>query len=237
MNQLERIALKHGFNLKAFELAKENYYSNCGVKILNSDDPKSVINRDESISKASESFYNFCMMLRDILLICADEAELREDFELFHNDIQEIIPKACLQTETNIKITIGLFRDFYIFTKINLPNSLYSMDDEFWFLLCQLSDIGKFSFKEEHTPSREIRKKYPQLFNKRGNIYKLFRNFLLNQIEYGFCNSIGYIEVRWENNIKSDKLILNYCKAFKIMHRINFLLWCENKKMLKKDNL
>ena len=75
---------------------------------------------------------------------------------------------------------------------------------------------------------------YPQLFNKRCNIYKLTRNFFISQMEYGFCNTIGYIEVKWDRDTAFDKLLTNICETFIIMYRMNFLLWKEEVKLNQK---
>jgi len=235
MKESDRILVKYYVDINSFSVAKDNYYRDCGLKTVNPGEVLDEIDRIQTSKQSRESFDVLCKKLAEILDICANEVNLKENAEIFYNVDKEIVPKVGFHSEqSNIDITIGLFRDFYITTKISFTDNLSSMPDEFWQMLFKLSTYGKFEFREEHKPSAEIRKKYPQLFNKRGSIYKLTRNYFLSQTEYGFCNSLGHISVQWKNDTKFDDLINYFCETFKIMYSLNHMLWSEENKKNKK---
>lgn len=232
MINIEEITKKHKVDLGSFDLAKANYYKDCIKTIL--DNPNEIVDKlDKSDlkDKAIKSFDSICGKLSEIILICGHEASVKENAEILWSTLKDVIPQVGFITEkTNINITIGLFRDFYITTKLNYTNNLSSMTDEFWQMLLRLTEIGLFKFTEDQKPSPVIRNKYPHLFNKRGGIYKLTRNYFLSQMEYGHCNSLGYLNVQWDNETSFEKLILNYCETFKIMYKLNYMLWKEELK-------
>ncbi len=218
---------KYKLDTKEFELAKRNYYR----------DSSTLNNPEYNIEAAKKSFVIFCDQLKIIIKIAARECDMKESADIYQTSFEDIIPKIGFNTnESNMSITFGLFRDFYIITRIENPNNISSMKDEFWLLLAQLQDMGDFSFKEQHKPTTEQRKKYPHLFKQRGNIYKLTRNYFLNQIEYGHCSTLGFLTVKWDSEAKFTDLIPKFIESFKIMYRLNFLLWIEHQKKEKLRN-
>ncbi len=220
-----RIENKYNFKIKDFDLSLREYYKARDIRRKSDFVP----------GEAERTFNQLCKKLIEILNVSGNECEVGEPAELFCNSYEGVIPKASFETaETKMGITIGLFRDFYIQTKINNANHLSLMRDEFWCLLARLQDIGKFEFKEEHKPDSALRKKYPDLFGKRGGIYKIMRNYFLNQIEYGHCSSIGFISVKWDSEIGCDAILSKYIDSFKIMYKLNYMLWLEDLKIKKK---
>ncbi|VBB44198.1 hypothetical protein TRIP_D250007 [uncultured Paludibacter sp.] len=235
MKDNDKILIKYYVDINSFNVAKDNFYRDCSLRTVIPNEVLSEMDRIQSSKQSRDSFAVLCKKLAEIMNICANEANLKEEAEIFYNIDKEIVPKVGFHSDqSGIDITIGLFRDFYITTKICFPDNLNSMPDEFWQMLFKLSNYGKFEFREEHKPSAEIRKKHPQLFNKRGSIYKLTRNYFLSQTEYGYCNSLGHISVQWGNGTKFDDLINNYCETFKIMYNLNHMLWREENKKNKK---
>ncbi len=225
MVTVQNIVKKYNIDPEEFDQAKQDYYTYCST----------INNKQYDREKAIECFNRFIQMLVSIARIAATESKVKEDADIFTSERKDIIPKVgFVTTDTEIEISIGLFRDFYILAKLSYVNNLSSMGDDFWQLLLRLPELGKFEFKEEPKSSPEERKKYPQLFNKRGSIYKLTRNYFVSQMEYGHCNSLGYLEVKWDNATKFEDLILKYIETFRILYRLNYLLRQEDQKQAKK---
>ncbi len=224
-SHIETIVKKHELNLLHFEVAKKNFYKHCGIKIIKKGEKFNFENKSLLKENAHNSFNEICEKLQEILNICAIESKVKEKNNIYRSYSNTIIPKVAFYTEfSNIEITIGLYQDFYITTRINNANNINLMPDKFWQMLFRLSNIGKFKFQEEHKISSDISKRFPHLFNKRGNIYKLIRNYFLNQVEYGSCNSLGFLTVSWSNETPFDKLIILFVETFSIMYKLNYML-------------
>jgi hypothetical protein len=224
MTIFKRLQQKYNFNIEDFETSKKNYYNFCNR----------IDNADYSLEKSQEAYLTLCKKFEDILKLCVSEAGITENLEIYFDKEKYLIPKVGLETQiTNIPFTIGLFRNFYIVTELKNPHNLKIMKDEFWSLIFKLSELGKFKFKENEKPSDSMRIKYPQLFNKQGNYYKLLRNYFLYEIEYGQIRSLGYISVSWDDATSFKNLIVSFCEAFRIMYQLNLMLWRPDNKNIK----
>jgi hypothetical protein len=227
MKPIDVLLRKYKINVAEFELAKVDYYTHC----------KTINNPNFSVEKARIAFDNICNKFDILLRICADEIKLKESAGIVAGERKDVIPRVGFYTDTtDIGITLGLFRDFYLATEIVCPHNLKFMKDDFWKLLFELSTIGKFGFKEKEKPDKSERTKYPHLFNKTGNFYKLLRNYFLYETgtlrEYRPLQ-LGYIGVSWENKTNFTELIPKFCKTFKLMYELNFMLWKHDNKHVK----
>lgn len=221
---LKQLTTKYIVDIETFESAKKGYYTYC----------RQIENPDYSPDKASQAFETLCQKFEHILRICGSEANVTEGVNTFLGEQKRFIPNASLQTcSTEFNFTFGLFREFYLVTELKNPHNLKHMKDDFWHLLFKLADIGKFGFKENEKPSSTMRSKYPQLFNKQGNYYKLLRNYFLYEMDHGLIRSLGYVSVSWPNQTPFGKLIPKACEAFRLMYEINLLLWRPDNKSTK----
>lgn len=224
MTEITKLKKKYIIDIPSFELAKQDYYTSCNT----------INNPNFSAEKSNAAYKALCDKFDHIFRISATEANLKETAGIFSSEQKELIPRVGFTTDTtDIGFTIGLFRDFYLTTQIKNSHNIKFMKDEFWALLFELSSIGKFGFKENEKPDKNMRLKHPQLFSKTGNYYKLLRNYFLFEADYGLIRELGYISVSWENDTKFDTLIPKFCQAFKIMYQINFLLWRHDNKSVK----
>lgn len=224
MDSIAKLKKKYQINTESFDLAKKDFYKYCST----------VNNPSFSVEKATEAFENLNLKFVDIFNIIANVAKIKESANIFRSEQKGIIPKVAFCTDTTmLDFTIGLFRDFYITTELKNPQNIKYMQDEFWVLLFELSTIGKFSFKEIEKPSKNIMDKHPQLFNKRGNYYKMLRNYFLYETEYNSIRSLGYIAVSWDSDTSFDILIPKFSQAFKIMYQLNLMLWKHDNKKVK----
>ncbi len=213
---LKQLVTKHIVELENFESAKTDYYTHC----------RQIDNPDFLHDDAGQAFESLCQKFDHILRICGSEANVTEGVNTFLGEQKRLIPNASLQTtSTEFNFTFGLFREFYLVTELKNPHNLKHMNDDFWQLLFKLSDMGKFGFKENEKLTSTMRSKYPQLFNKQGNYYKLLRNYFLYEMEHGLVRSLGYVSVSWPNKTPFGKLLPKACEAFRIMYEINLLLW------------
>jgi len=221
MNDIKSLKKRHAIDLVSFEYAKKRYYSDCFW----------FENPGYDENTANESYEKICEKLAEIIRICAEEAKVKENADIYRDTDKHRIPRANFWTDvTDQPITIGLFREFYIATKLNNPHNIKLMNDDFWGLLFRLSTLGKFTFKESEQPTKAMRAKYPQLFKKTGNYYKLLRNYFLCEVEHGKVALLGNISISWANDTPFSKLIPYYCEAFSIMYQLNYLLWKQDNK-------
>lgn len=227
MKVIDVLIKKYKLDVPSFDIAKKDFYIYCNT----------IDNPDFSVDKARIAFDKLCDKFDIILRICADEMKLKESAGTVASERKDVIPRVGFYTDTTeIGLTLGLFRDFYLVTEIICPHNLKFMKDDFWRLLFELCTIGKFGFKEKEKPDKSERVKHPHLFNKTGNFYKLLRNYFLYETgtlrEYRPLQ-LGYIAVSWENNTNFSELIPKLCSAFKIMYELNFMLWKHDNKHIK----
>ncbi len=235
-----KILKKYDFDTSEFELAVNSFYENCGITFYNKGDEIPKIDKKEAIAKSTKSFDNLIVKLVKIIKICGQESKIREFGDIYatENDAPFTIPRANLNTEkTDIDITIGVFRGFYIATDLKYVNNIKSMPDKFWQLITKLTELGNFEFIEQNKITPDLRKKYSSLFKTRGNIYKLTRNYFINQLEYGFCDSLGTLRVSWNYDIDKADLIGKFIETFKIMYSINHMLWTIENKITTANNV
>lgn len=224
MTDITKLSKKYKFDSKQFDTSKSNYYTFCN----------NIDNPSFSVEKSENAFKTLCENFVQILDIAASEVNLKESATIYSPKKLTRPTHVAIETEiTDINITFGLFRDFYLATPIKNPKSIKFMKDEFWGLLFELSVLGKFGFKEAEQSDKKMRQKHPQLFNKTGNYYKLLRNYFLFEVDYGHIRNLGSISVSWDNSTTFDKLIPKICDTFKIMYQLNFLLWRHENKNVK----
>lgn len=222
MINVEKAIRRNKLELTKFEKIRQNFNDNPRISIIKKgENPK--INPNNNSQKC---FYDFQDSLDEILRACYKESKVKEPFSFFDEEYEKIIPKVgVLGLESGMQITAGLFRDFYIISELICVEYLNYMKDDFWHLLTRLQDYGKFRFIEEPSMSSNIKAKYPKLFNKRGHIYKISRNYFIYQTEYGYCRSLGFLEVKWDRNMDFKQVINNYLNTFDILYKINELLY------------
>lgn len=224
MKDITKLAKKYKFDTNSFDISKNEYYTFCNT----------INNPNFSVEASENAFKSLCENLAQILDVAASEINLKENATFFVPKKLMRPPRVAFESEiSDINITLGLFRNFYLATSINNPQNIKFMKDEFWSLIFELSTIGKFSFKEGEQPDKNMRQKHPQLFNKTGNYYKLLRNYFLFEADYGHIRNLGSISVSWDNSTKFDKLIPNICNSFQLMYHINLLLWRHDNKTVK----
>lgn len=165
--------------------------------------------------------------LAEVVEIAAKELKIK-DYELYGTEEREIIPKIGFVTK-DFEFTIGLFRDFYIIWEIKNPDVIKDMKDDFWMLLFEWSKLGKFQFKENDVNLPNLRKKHPNLFNKRSNFFKLFRNYYLTQVEYKSTRQLGFISLTWDDKLAPAEIVSNLLNAIEIIYKLNKMLSVEPK--------
>lgn len=227
-SQMDSIIKKYGLDISCFESAKSNYYTHCNR----------IDNLDYNVSLAKRSFEEIGNKFIEILRICAQETKVKENADLLVSSFSDLVPRSIFCGEkTCIEITIGLFRGFYISTDLRNIADLRSMNDEFWVQLVSLSQLGEFEFRERNKPAIETRREYPHLFNRHGNLYRLFRNYFFSQIGQGKPSDLGPLVITWEHDMKFDKVIERYIEAFKILYKLNLLLVKQESRDIDRKNL
>lgn len=215
MTEIKTLIQKYSLDLNSFELAKQEYYTYCNV----------VNNPEFSKERARHAYEALCKKFQELLEVYAHEADLKERADIYLGSERIGTPMVAFSTSVSkIDITIGLFRDFYMATTIKNPHNIKYMPDEFWILLFELGSLGRFNFSEIEKPTKEMRTKHPQMFNKRGNYFKLLRNYFLYEADYGMIRGLGNIAISLDNKTPFEELIVSFSKVFRIMYRLNLLL-------------
>lgn len=229
----DNILMKYNFNVQEFEQALKGYENNCGIKIIETGEAIPTVNKLEAMTKSTDSFNYLTSALANIIKICGHEASVRESAGIYDSELVGGFkyPNVRFAGEkSKIDISISLFGYFYISTKLDNVNNIRLMPDKFWQEISKLSELGKFEYIEENQIAPHLKKKYPHLFKSRGSIYRLTRNYFINQMETGNCDSLGSIRLRWDRDTASEVLVANFINAFKSMYTINYMLWkVENK--------
>lgn len=221
MKYINTLKKKYGFETSDFELTKSKYYEECNR----------AIESNFSIEKGEEEFIKICEVFGSIITIAADEAKIKETGKIYYADKKELIPSVSFVGDTTkLQQSIGLFRGFFIVIELRNAQNIKFMKDNFWNLLFKLSSLGEFSFQEIDPPTKSMRLKHPQLFNKSGNFFKLLRNYFLFETEENQVRRLGFIKLTWSNTTKFDDLIPLYCEAFELLYQMNFMLWLQEGK-------
>lgn len=216
MISIDKLEKKYKFNFSGFEKSLDNYY----------EFSSSINNPKFDAKKGRKAYQDLTNYFKEIINIAVIEYKIKEPNQYFSSVLSEtIIPKTRFYSpKTEFEFTIGLFQDFYVIWEVNFCNNLKSMKDDFWKLLIEFSNLGKFDFKEEKRNLLDLRKKHKHLFNQRGNFYKFMRNYFLTQIEYGGTTELGYIELKWDNEIDKNEMVQKFIHSIEILYKLNILL-------------
>lgn len=176
--------------------------------------------------KAEAAFYDLLDCFAEIMMLCAKNANKKMTYELYNTEIEDVIPKITLKSnDGNIEITIGLFRDFFLTAKINSADGIKDMNDLFWLEILEFMKLGKFGFYETDVNIKSIKSKYPIMFGKRSNFFKMIRNYILSHAEGERIYRFGIISLEWDRDkIDYPDLLNNFLRAFKYAHSINNML-------------
>lgn len=128
--------------------------------------------------------------------------------------------------KTNIEYRFG-FDDEGLYMSTYLVNwkNLGLMKDDFWVILNQLKEYGTVQPIMSYY-SKEQRKEHPELFRNNTSLtYSLVRDFFWAQlIEDKFEGP--ELKIQWSKEKYYLDMVLDLgSKAFKNLHRINYLLW------------
>ncbi len=117
-------------------------------------------------------------------------------------------------------------KGFFLETNLLHVDNIRKMNDDFWLLICELSQLGKLDlFQGTVVPPREIRE-HPFLHKKSKNIlYSLIRGSLALESYYGTNEDFGFIIVRWTYDSSWDELLDKGWRVLRNLYRINYELW------------
>lgn len=121
---------------------------------------------------------------------------------------------------------IDRYEGIYIDTYLKEANNLRYMTDEFYKDFMSLSDFGKFIISDDFGSSKEMAKKYNELFNNsKSNIFRLLRGYIIGITENEEYINLGHFRISWNYETDFDELLQNSCLAFKTLYKMNYSLW------------
>ncbi len=217
MTEYEKLERKYRISAELYKQSIDDYYKYSFA----------INNPDFNKEKGEEAHSRVTDFFEEIIDIAGLENKMKEPHKIFSTTLSEtIIPKTALLTKgSELEINIGLFRDFYVIWDIQYCDHIKDMKDDFWLLLFEFASLGKFKFQEEKRDLNSIRKKHKHLFNRRGNFYKLMRNYFLTQTEYQRTRKLGMIGVEWDNKTDLKELIPKFIRAIGILNKLNIMLY------------
>lgn len=188
-----------------------------------------------SQNEAVDQIYSVVGILAELAKSCISYGNFKDTFryEKFYQHYYgpELIINSG-KTKTVYYVGLGN-KGLYIRTYLMHSFTLKNMDDKFWTSLLSLNNYGEFELIESEHFSKEIRKKYPELFNnQKGTVFRLFRNYFVSFLteEDKDCRkdvigSMGDLQVTWKPSYGIDKIVEECCEVFKILYKLNYDLW------------
>lgn len=131
----------------------------------------------------------------------------------------------------NITFDWGVEHDyFYLESYLGHADKLRYMDDEFYRSLLELKALKNFEYRLNGTLSKDQK---PYYENKTSLIFGLIRNYMLHQDEKLNSEDFrlrasfdpGNLSVKFPFELGWDAIIREAGHAFKLMYRLNYLLW------------
>ena len=120
---------------------------------------------------------------------------------------------------------------FFLSTDLSYAENIRKMNDDFWYMLSELSQLGELDLWENIVlPDSEVRKE-PYLHRKsKSKIYSLIRNSIALEKHYGTCEDLDSVIVRWKYDTQWKELLEKGAPAFKNLYKINYELWRKRRK-------
>ncbi|WP_299463789.1 hypothetical protein [uncultured Microscilla sp.] len=226
MISIQKLEQRYDLNPNDFDQTLVDYYQNSQrIRLIDPNDKTSNEPRYDA-EKHKEIHVRLISFFDKIMAAASREAKNKEEYKYTFTEYDEIIPKyGILLEEQELEITIGLFRDLFVTYEIQFANHIKYMNDNFYLKLFELGNIGKFRFHEEKLSISSLRETNKHLFNKRGNFYKLFRNYFLTQVEQKYTSKLGIITIELDTRKKGKSLLPEYIWAIKILFEIHEMLW------------
>lgn len=140
---------------------------------------KGEISQDEAIKQ----IYAVVNILAELTKACISYGNFKDTFEYDKFYQHYYGPELIINSDkTKTVYYIGLDnKGLYIRTYLKHNFSLKNMDDKFWILLLSLYNYGQFELRENEHFGKEIRKKYPELFNnQKGVVFRMFRMYFVS---------------------------------------------------------
>ena len=115
---------------------------------------------------------------------------------------------------------------FFLQTGFSFAENIRKMNDDFWFMMGELSQLGRLHRWENiFFADSEIRQE-PWFHRKSGShIYSLIRNAILLEKKHGSAEDLDSLYVRWDYDTPWEELLEKGGHAFKNLYRMNRALW------------
>jgi hypothetical protein len=181
----------------------------------------------------------------EIAELCFKYGKFKDQWEYGTYHLHIYGPELIIISQkTECDYRIGLDRDgIFLSTYLGHCKNIRYMDDSFWKLLLNLSDFDGFYYDEYEFIRDERRKAFPELFKtNKSMIYRILRKYIFDETETDYhyvSESVGEIKLLYSFNYDFNKLVENFCRGFKIMYQLNYMLWkvsdLKNKQPLPKN--
>ena len=115
---------------------------------------------------------------------------------------------------------------FFLSTDLFDTENIRKMNDQFWFMFSELSQLGTLDLFENKVVPYAEERKAPYLHRKSKSIlYTLIQHSFALERYYGTNEDMGSIIVRWDYDIPWDELLDKGWQALRNLYRMNLELW------------
>ena len=172
---------------------------------------------------------NIHQLLFEFLSIIQKGSKVRERFSLPQLALTIVGDAVVVDSEKlKLSITFGIYMNrFYLESSFNYPEHMGKVDDEFWFNLCSLSQLGRVEFQEHTCPdtelSRKLEKKHRAM---KSSVLAAIQNYII--CTDNDCINDGSLEVSWSINTDLGELLHKASRVFACLYKMNYQLYRRN---------
>ena len=121
---------------------------------------------------------------------------------------------------------------FFLSTNLSYAENIRKMDDNFWFRVSELSQLGMLDLWESRGYTDAQKRREPHFHRKsKSTIYQMIRASVALEKHEGNCMDLGSVIVRWNYNTPWEQLLENGALAFRNLYKINEALWRKREKV------
>jgi len=120
---------------------------------------------------------------------------------------------------------------FILYTDLFYAENIRKMNDDFWFMMSELSQLGKLDLWENRIFEDSDVRREPDLHRKsKSTIFSMIRTAIAMDKHFGSCEDLGAVFVRWKYETPWKELLERGAHAFRNLYRINYELWRKRKR-------
>lgn len=115
---------------------------------------------------------------------------------------------------------------FFLSTNLNYAENIRKMDDNFWFRMSELSQLGNLDLWEARGYTDAQKRMEPHFHRKtKSKVFQMIRASIALEKHDGSCMDLGSVIVRWSYDTPWELLLEKGALALRNLYKINEALW------------